>query len=217
MTIFNKAVSQGYKGRGRVYVVGTDKLTSSMWFMNGFAVVNKQEDADIVCFIGGADIDPSLYGQKRNPRAGVYSYADYDRRDKNAWDHRKEGQILVGICRGGQFLNVMSGGSMIQDVDGHNGDHKVFDTVWNTETTVASSHHQMMVPGEDAEVFAYSEGISTYALGEEGDIPVPSVEPEVLYYEKTNSLCYQGHPEWSPKSGTDYFFKLLDFVMLGAK
>jgi gamma-glutamyl-gamma-aminobutyrate hydrolase PuuD len=183
-----------------------------MFFERGYPLVNRPNDADILCFIGGADIDPALYGQKKNPVLNVNTSMTCDLRDKAAWEDRKDNQLVVGICRGGQFANCMSGGSMLQHVVGHHRPHIAYDTVWNTQVIVSSCHHQMMVPGPDAEVFAYAEEVASEAWDDTKKIEVPKVEPEVLWYEKTKSLCFQGHPEWNPRSASDYFFRLLELV-----
>jgi hypothetical protein len=70
----------------------------------------------------------------------------------------------------------------------------------------------MMVPGEDAEMMAYSHGLLNEAMNDKGKCNIPEFEPEVLWYEHSKSLCVQSHPEWNPKSGADYFFKLVDLV-----
>jgi len=196
----------------KVFIVGQDRVVTSMWYVKGFNIVSEQNDADILCFIGGSDINPSYYNQRVNPDAKVHIHAASDTRDENAWKAKKPRQLAVGICRGGQFINVMSGGKMLQHVDNHTTSHQVFDTLWNSTPVVASSHHQLMVPGEGAEVLAYSEGRIKTAMNDKGQVQPPQFESEVLFYESTNSLCYQGHPEWHPQSGTDYFFKLIDQV-----
>jgi hypothetical protein len=59
---------------------------------------------------------------------------------------------MVGICRGGQFLNVMNGGDMWQDVDGHGlaGTHLAYSMVEELPMPfeVTSTHHQMIRPNE---------------------------------------------------------------------
>lgn len=203
-------------GKGRVYVVGGDTQVASIFFKQGFEIMtgdNALEKSDIVVFIGGADINPELYNQKINPAARVHPSANADKRDLEAWALCKPEQLKLGICRGGQLMNVLNGGSMIQHVSGHgSGPHKVYDTVWNKEVVVSSCHHQMMIPTDEAHIFAYSEGIGNSALGEHGPVSIPEQEPEVLWYEKTKSLCYQGHPEWTPKEGAQYFFDLVGLV-----
>ena len=69
---------------------------------------------------GGADIDPSWYGEAADPAAGVKPSPD---RDKNelplvrAFIERDK--PVLGICRGMQAINVVLGGRLIQDLPGH--------------------------------------------------------------------------------------------------
>ena len=193
-----------------VYIVGRDSPVGKMFFDRGYPIVFNQHEADIVVFIGGADINPALYNQKPNPAARVGFNMENDRRDLDAFKDTTTDQLLVGICRGGQFLNVMSGGSMYQHVTGHNAPHKVYDTLWDTELTVSSCHHQMMIPSRKAEVLAYAEDHGWDFFGETQKLPRPMIEPEVIWYEHTRALCFQGHPEWTPKECTDYFFNLVE-------
>jgi len=69
---------------------------------------------------GGADIDPRRYGQ---PAAGAEDVdRERDELEAVAWataDAR--GVPVLGICRGLQAINVFSGGSLLQHVEGHAG------------------------------------------------------------------------------------------------
>jgi putative glutamine amidotransferase len=69
---------------------------------------------------GGADLHPSRYG-----RAEAGSNAVEPARDAlegDAWAVAQErGLPVLGICRGFQAINVFSGGSLLQHVDGHLG------------------------------------------------------------------------------------------------
>lgn len=70
---------------------------------------------------------------------------------------------------------------------------------------ITSSHHQMLYPFDlnekDYKLIAYSEYFQskTYLDGKNEEINLPNnfLEPEIVYYKNTNSLCIQGHPEWS--------------------
>ncbi len=202
------------RGKGFVYVVGHDKDIKEMFYSKGFGITTIQKQADIICFKGGWDIDPFLYGQKKNKEANVSINFEDDRRDIAAWKMSEPRQIKVGICRGGQFLNVMNGGKLYQHVSGHASTHPVIDTLRGREIRVSSSHHQMMIPTDSGEVLAYSEGIGYSYMTEKGPMEGrPEIEPEVVWYQGTRSLCYQGHPEWNPpQEGQDYFFELLETV-----
>lgn len=67
---------------------------------------------------GGADIDPARYGEQssgsRAPEAGR------DALDAAALATAQEhGVPVLGVCRGLQAINVFSGGTLLQDLDGH--------------------------------------------------------------------------------------------------
>src|ERR1044072_8135116 len=51
----------------RVYVVGGGFQYSQMFFEAGFKGARNVQDADIVCFTGGSDVDPSFYGEDPIP------------------------------------------------------------------------------------------------------------------------------------------------------
>jgi len=113
-----------------------------------------------ILFDGGADVSPELYGQVPHPRTSIYPYRDSV--ELFIFRHYLYTPVkYVGICRGHQFLNVMAGGILIQDLasieKGHKQYHEVIleknsilfnDYVKNEKMTVNSYHHQAVkVPG----------------------------------------------------------------------
>ena len=68
------------------------------------------------CFSGGEDIEPARYGEEKLPQCGAQAL----RRD--AFDFRlfekalATGKPILGICRGGQLINVALGGTLWQDL-----------------------------------------------------------------------------------------------------
>ena len=69
---------------------------------------------------GGGDIDPRRYGQS-NQGSDEVDLAR-DELEARAWQTATErGLPVLGICRGLQAINVFSGGSLLQHVDGHVG------------------------------------------------------------------------------------------------
>lgn len=69
---------------------------------------------------GGADIDPGRYGQSIDGAVAVEP--DRDRLEAEAWAAaRARGLPVLGLCRGMQAINVFSGGTLLQHVDGHAG------------------------------------------------------------------------------------------------
>lgn len=69
---------------------------------------------------GGADIDPARY---RRPNHGsVNLEAERDALEAEAYTAASaRGVPILGICRGFQAINVFSGGTLLQHVDGHVG------------------------------------------------------------------------------------------------
>lgn len=183
-----------------VYVVGVDYAVLKMFGQAGWAVKMGTpppiELIDLVCFTGGSDVSPYLYGEENTS-----SYCDPIRDEfevevfEEFKDHKK-----VGICRGGQFLNVMSGGKMIQHIDGHSmGYHKIDfvpDLPEGEILEVHGDHHQAMIEGEGAEVLYIA-------------LPWSDATREVIWYPETKSLCFQPHPEWGHDETKDLFFELL--------
>lgn len=166
----------------------------------GFTKANNVDDADVVVFIGGADINPSLYDQKNVASAfnrerdqieiGIYNYA------------REKGKVCFGICRGAQFLHAMNGGKLWQDVNNHAGrDHFIVDLDEDVRVSATSLHHQMLQDHEDLEILAVTEhDIATTFMDETNNLnasdgdPRP-VEIEAGCYQKSKCFFVQGHPE----------------------
>ncbi len=67
---------------------------------------------------GGADIDPGRYGRETTRAVGVQP--GRDQLEADAWEAANERSLpILGICRGLQAINVFSGGTLIQHIDGH--------------------------------------------------------------------------------------------------
>lgn len=69
---------------------------------------------------GGADFDPARYGRPNQGSTGIER--ERDALETEAWTAAQQrGLPVLGVCRGFQAINVLSGGTLIQDVDGHAG------------------------------------------------------------------------------------------------
>lgn len=184
----------------KIFVVGPAKHYSD-WIYN-HELTDVLEEADIVLFTGGEDVDPSLYGCEPHPT--TYSNLDRDRKEKEIFDSVRPDQLCLGICRGSQFLCVMNGGLLIQDVSNH--------ALYTTHTIInakndydryeiTSTHHQMQYPfnlsrGIDYDILFYAARRSKYYEGDR--ISTPPCEPEIVLYHvkgKPRCLAIQGHPE----------------------
>jgi len=170
-----------------------------------------EPNPDLVVFTGGTDVEPSLYGAKRNHKTQMAD-AVRDNAEKALFEACVAKSIpMVGICRGAQLGCALSGGSLIQDVDGHHEYHEIICHN-NTHMVASSDHHQMMDP-KNAEhiLLAYSYGLSSgysdesYMENEFGQ----TIEPEVVFFPETKFLAHQPHPEWMREDSpyVDYFFE----------
>lgn len=189
--------------RKNLFVVGNSTGYSNWVLPIGFKLTNNMEQADMFLFTGGEDVNPELYGQK--PGRHTY-FTNRDEIEKKFFYYaREKNKPMVGVCRGLQFLTVMSGGKLIQDM-AHPGQHE-FVTNTGNRLSINSLHHQMalvepsitgLVEGEDFELIGWTERLSKYHLdGRDLNYEFPNdfKEPEVVFFPKTKAWGVQGHPE----------------------
>lgn len=184
------------QSNSKVFIVGNDYLVSNMFLRRGWEIVNYiDEKIDLVQFTGGADVDPSYYKEARHPK--TRSDPKRDAQEAAIYNEWVGKVLMAGICRGGQFLNVMNGGRMWQDVNNHAiyGTHEAFDTQTGQVFQVTSTHHQMMDPSDMADVWliAHQATIKQTAVAQFDGKLWPDYEAVVYPY--TKCLCFQPHPE----------------------
>ena len=187
----------------KVCIVNSSLAYHMLFTSYGFEVVDYVPDdtlrpVDLLVFTGGADVSPGLYGHPEH--ATTYNDVYRDQREAQIFENALLYNIpMVGICRGGQFLNVMSGGEMYQDVGGHGMPHEITDLVTGETVYVSSTHHQMMKPSSKGLLVASSH-IGGYREHWDGGIfkrETSEQDVEVVFYEETRSLCFQPHPEFT--------------------
>jgi len=174
--------------------------------------VNDVFKADAIVFTGGADVSPEIYGQKKNPLTQSLPHRDFDEAALFTFA-KLRGLPLFGICRGAQFLCVMSGGELHQHVYNHSDGHLHSITTDATASMeVTSTHHQMMdldnlEEGADFALLAWAEGLSTDNVK----------EPEVVEFYDSMSLAVQYHPEYMSEDsdGWKYYQELVHDHLMG--
>lgn len=178
-------------------------------------------DLDLIVFTGGADVTPSYYSHLK----GKHTVNDVER-DKIEFKvaSKYHNVFKLGICRGAQLLTAVSNGVLIQHTNGHHSAHDIsikeefvfnatpqlvsnyYDDDSNTfQLPMTSTHHQMMYPynlnKDEYDLIAWSTYfLSDFYLNgnnEEFNLKTGFLEPEIVYYKTSNSLCIQGHPEYS--------------------
>ncbi len=115
---------------------------------------------DGLVLIGGADIPPEAYGQTPHKTVAVMTDQRYQFENRLIPAWLKSGKPTLGICLGMQFTNVVSGGTMIQDIPtfvhdnlthrGNQAYHEVtiepdstlYSILKSDRASVLSNHHQ---------------------------------------------------------------------------
>lgn len=189
------------------------------------------EKVALVVFTGGSDVSSTLYDT--TPHYTTFSNLARDMEEIQLYHLAKDAEIpLAGICRGAQFLCVMAGGVLVQDITGHTRAHKIKACSPSNKNIniidVTSSHHQMQYPAGkadvDFEVLAWGvETISKhYALDDKIVVAADkaciqlTTEPDVIWYPKIKALAAQYHPEWMHETspGFIYFRELVDYYLV---
>jgi putative glutamine amidotransferase len=173
--------------------------------------VDNPGEADFVIFTGGSDVNPQYYGERILP---CTHYDDKRDQEDIALYRRclEEGIPMVGVCRGAQFLWVMKGGALVQDVDNHNnGEHLIHNFADKNQYMASSVHHQMVkASGNNGMKLLAVAHESTRRTCPNYEQSGKATDFEIWAWEKDAIICFQGHPEYS---GYPNYSKLcLDYI-----
>lgn len=190
----------------KIYIVGWYGGSEYLNWMQGERTA-KMEEADLVVFTGGEDVDPSMYHAKAHPTTS--SNIHRDRLELAAYKAAKKlGIPMIGICRGSQFLCVMNGGKLVQDQKNPALVHSM-QTHDGKTLFISSTHHQaaypFLMPAKKYKVLGWTNHASPYHYGETYEQELaPPKECEMVYYPKHRCLGIQGHPEMVYKWMNEY-------------
>jgi putative glutamine amidotransferase len=132
------------------------------------------EELDGLVLVGGDDIPPDAYGQQPHETVEIMPKQRYDfeRQLIPAW--LSSGKPILGVCLGMQFTNVVSGGTLIQDIPSQVGTEVAHRRKYHhvriepnsslakfldsKEAMVYSSHHQAVDKlGQNLKVIAHAD------------------------------------------------------------
>ncbi len=196
--------------------------TNFIYYWNWFAVPELQDQFELVelsftnnnvediarcdgfVLTGGIDIDPQLYNGLNSYEKRPDSFQpERDQFEKQIFQHAISNKIpVLAICRGLQLVNVLRGGTLVQDL-GKAGnylhckevedklheidimkDSLLFEITGITHGKVNSAHHQA--------IEKLGAGLKVNALSKDGVIEGLEWEDPT---EKAFLLCIQWHPE----------------------
>lgn len=205
----SKANSQAFKGKTFYMPLADAGVARMLVKFGGVWTRNIETDFDAVVWTGGEDICPFLYGEA--PLLKTHSNIKRDIKDVHVFKNVPQSMPKIGICRGAQLLNVLCGGRMWQDVNNHTRSHDI--QFMNDHTIkVTSTHHQMMIPTEDAMVLGWAREATHKQRDGEGVNIHDNVyeDAEIVFYDKFNTLCFQPHPEYQNHDDcTNMFIELV--------
>lgn len=168
---------------------------------------NNTNDFKLVLFTGGADVGPELYGDS-SPKGLCFTNFMRDEVESKIFIQALKHSIpMTGICRGAQFINVMSGGKMIHDFNGHGYGNHAFNCLKDNGTiSVNSLHHQMIVPPEDGYVIGWCpQKLSDEYYGyRDRRVEWDQYEVEAVLIPRTMCCGVQYHPETMDSNSEGY-------------
>ena len=132
------------------------------------------EELDGLVLVGGDDIPPDAYGQQPHETVKIMPKQRYNFESQLIPAWLSSGKPILGVCLGMQFTNVVSGGTLIQDIPSQVGTevahrrkyHRVriepnsslANFLDNEEAMVYSSHHQAVDKlGKKLKVIAHAD------------------------------------------------------------
>ncbi len=155
---------------------------------------------------GGADVNPALYGEEKQPYCGDIE-PDRDEADLNLIKAAlKLNKPIMAVCRGSQLCTVFFGGSLYQDLPTQWGKDIAHTSLHNT--TTEDAHKINIVPGTPLhKLMGGADRIGVNSTHHQGFktlgpdvVPMAYATdglPESWYYDKDGRWVrvYQWHPE----------------------
>lgn len=209
-------MSKGYieVAEKKILIVGKQSYSSALDALGEISTdiddfKDNASDYSLVMFTGGEDVHPSMYNDI-SPRNLCNSNLARDRKEMVIFHHALTHNIkMTGICRGCQFINVMSGGRLMHHIDHHEGGNHLMQTSRVEKPVLVNSyHHQMVIPPKYAYIIGWSKSrLSKEYIGRnDKKVEWPGPEIEAIWIPNTKCCGVQYHPEWMTKESSGYLF-----------
>ena len=190
------------------------------------------EKVDCLIMTGGEDVDPSYYGEEPDPNLEEVN-KERDVSDMAMLQEAiDEDMPTLCTCRGAQVLNILSGGSLYQDIPTTeefkeqtvvHRDPEEIDFTYHDVTIEEDSLLSQIVGEETLKVNSWHhQGLKD--IGDDLKVTAHTEDGMVEGIERTDCsyvIGVQWHPEWSVEEGDDsflvFFTDLMDHTGLGEK
>jgi hypothetical protein len=224
MTSSKRDLTIGFLGLGRHY--GDDISPFDQLFNNKVNLLaggDQFKKCQAIVIWGGTDIHPSIYGHKAHRKSQVYNDREPSHRDQMEWhamrEAKKAGCLIIGVCRGAQMLCAFAGGSLYQDVSGHESGHQLKSYDGRIMFAQAMHHQMMNLDNTKYDLLAWPESPhptnattsrtalsryyerEDYGQSQPGAHLLTGVEPEIVWFPEVNGFAVQAHPEWGNPQG----------------
>ncbi len=145
---------------------------------------------------GGWDVDPSLYGEKKDEKVGPID-RELDETELRLFKQARERELpVLGICRGQQVINVAMGGSLVQHLEDHDvrslGRSHLAHTIEvdpSSELGRAAGEHKIRVNSlHHQAIKQLAPGLQQTAHGEDGTVEAVESDDGLI-------IAVQCHPE----------------------
>lgn len=194
---------------GKVYVPKTmlHYPTKQLFVRNNWEVIDTPERAHLICFTGGEDISPLIYGQIPH----ITSHYNLERDAMEIELYENNDCKFMGICRGAQLLAALNDCQLIQNITSEHPSQHIVNYITDNSIRpimVNSLHHQAIIESPEMDVFMKQDKETTgYVVDKHGK--------EILVKEQCvdgfilgDCLGVQFHPELS---GCDPFAEKIIF------
>lgn len=158
---------------------------------------------DGVLIVGGADVDPKFYGEKRHEKIGYTNELDDIYHIAMINEIERRDLPFVGICRGYQVFNVAMGGSLYQDVptqlnmDNVHEQKEPKSTPTHYVRTVKGTKLQDLI-GEKAFVNSFHHQ-AIKSVGTKLQVSAYSVEDDIIEAVEHKNARFMVGVQWHPE------------------
>jgi putative glutamine amidotransferase len=156
-------------------------------------------DAQGLLLMGGVDVNPKLYGEKRGPLTDKPHEARDTHEMRLLQDALERDVPVLAICRGHQLLNVTMGGSLLQHIedDAHKW-HEDRESNWH-EIAFEKTGRLVGVYGPEVRVNSrHHQGITRDRLAE-GLRPVAAAHDDLVEAMESETHRWVAGVQWHPE------------------